>query len=102
MESNFKISPRILEHLGVSAYTSLKKCLAELCSNCYDADAEKIEIQLPENFKSNEFIVINDDGVGMSPIDIREKYLFIGYNRRRLTIPMFLQTKKGLSLETKG
>jgi ribosomal protein S18 acetylase RimI-like enzyme len=35
MEATFKISPKILEHLGVSAYTSLKKCLAELCSNCY-------------------------------------------------------------------
>ena len=65
MESNFKISPRILEHLGVSAYTSLKKCLAELCSNCYDADAEHIDIILPDNFKGNATIIIKDDGIGM-------------------------------------
>jgi hypothetical protein len=82
MESNFKISPRILEHLGVSAYTSLKKCLAELSSNCYDADAENIRITLPEKFESNNLIEIKDDGIGMTPEDIQGKYLFIGYNRR--------------------
>lgn len=82
MESNFKISPRILEHLGVSAYTSLKKCLAELCTNCYDADAENVKITLPESFDANTFIEISDDGIGMTPEDIQDKYLFIGYNRR--------------------
>ncbi|MGD1889420.1 MAG: ATP-binding protein [Cyclobacteriaceae bacterium] len=84
MESNFRISPRILEHLGVSAYTSLKKCLAELCSNCYDADAEHIEITLPDDFQGNASIIIKDDGIGMSSKDIEEKYLFIGYNRREV------------------
>jgi hypothetical protein len=84
MEANFKISPRILEHLGVSAYTSLKKCLAELCSNCYDADAENIRIALPESFEKDKQIIIEDDGIGMTPEDIRDKYLFIGYNRRTI------------------
>lgn len=82
METSFRISPRILEHLGVSAYTSLKKCLAELCSNCYDADAENVKISLPDDFKKNQEIVIADDGIGMSSTDIKEKYLFIGFNRR--------------------
>ena len=83
METHFKISPRILEHLGVSAYTSLKKCLAELCSNCYDADSENIIISLPESFEKEKQIIIEDDGIGMTPEDIRDKYLFIGYNRRK-------------------
>jgi hypothetical protein len=82
MKSNFKISPRILEHLGVSAYTSLKKCLAELCSNSYDADAEHISIKVPDEFHEHSEIEIADDGNGMSPDDIRDKYLFIGYNKR--------------------
>lgn len=84
MESNFKISPRILEHLGVSAYTSLNKCLAELCSNCYDADAENIHISLPDSFIADNYIEIRDDGLGMTPEDITDKYLFIGYNRRKV------------------
>ena len=82
MESKFKISPRILDHLGVAAYTSLKKCLAELCSNSYDADANNIWIELPAIFNSESKIIIRDDGNGMSADDLDKKYLFIGYDRR--------------------
>lgn len=28
-DAQFKFSPNLLEHLGVAAYNSLKKCLAE-------------------------------------------------------------------------
>ena len=83
MEAKFLISPRILDHLGVAAYTSLQKCLAELCSNCYDADAENVRIDLPTSYTINSKIIIKDDGIGMDSKDIREKYLFIGYNRDR-------------------
>ena len=82
MEAKFLISPRILDLLGVAAYTSLQKCLAELCSNCYDADAENIWITLPTTYTKNSKIIIRDDGIGMDIKDIRERYLFIGYNRR--------------------
>jgi len=82
MEANFQISPRILDHLGVSAYTSLHKCLAELASNCYDADAENVNITLPENFLEASEIIIKDDGNGMTPEIIKDKYLYVGYNRR--------------------
>jgi len=58
-KGNFQISPRILDHLGVAAYSSLKKCLAELCSNSYDADAGKIEITIPKRItKKSEIIII--------------------------------------------
>lgn len=102
MESNFKVSPRILEHLGVSAYTSLKKCLAELCSNCYDADAENIRIALPEEFEPNNYIIIEDDGIGMSPEDIINKYLFIGYNRRIINESDISPTKNRPVIGNKG
>ena len=82
MKANFQVSPRILDHLGVSAYTSLHKCLAELASNCYDADAENVWITLPKDFTDGSEIVIKDDGNGMTPEIIKEKYLYVGYNRR--------------------
>jgi len=72
---NFKISPKILDHLGVSAYTSLKKCLAELCSNSYDADAENIFITLPEKYSSDSKIIIKDDGYGMTHISRFRKHM---------------------------
>jgi len=102
MESTFKISPRILEHLGVSAYTSLNKCLAELCSNCYDADAENVNISLPEQFTKDTEITISDDGIGMTPDDIRDKYLFIGNNRREENKDEYSLRKKRPIIGNKG
>ncbi len=82
MITHFTISPRILDHLGVAAYSSIKKCLSELCSNCYDADAENVQIEIPDNINSQSQIVIKDDGNGMSPDDVAHKYLYIGFNKR--------------------
>jgi hypothetical protein len=79
-EAFFRFSPRILEHLGISAYNSLQKCLTELAANAYDADATKVEIQLPDVIDNNAIIEIADNGTGMN--EIGEKFLFIGRNRR--------------------
>ena len=82
METEFKISPNILEHLGIATYTSLNKSISELCSNSYDADADNVWIEIPDEFFKNSQIVLKDDGSGMSSDDIINRYLFIGYNRR--------------------
>lgn len=81
-EAFFSISPRILDHLGIAAYNSLKKCLAELTVNAYDADATKVRISLPDIIDENAYIDITDNGTGMSEQDIRGNYLFIGRDRR--------------------
>jgi HSP90 family molecular chaperone len=80
--AEFKFSPRILDHLGISAYNSIRKCLAELCCNSYDADAMNVSITVPDAITKDAVIFIEDDGDGMSFNDIKDKYLFIGYNRR--------------------
>lgn len=80
--ANIKISPRILDHLGISAYNSLKKCLAELCSNSYDADATEVRISLPDTINNSSLIYLDDNGIGISKEELKEKYLYIGYNRR--------------------
>ena len=43
-----KFSPRILDHLGVSAYDNLQKCLTELVANAYDADSTEVRVYLPD------------------------------------------------------
>jgi hypothetical protein len=78
----FRFSPRILDHLGISAYNSLRKCLAELVANAYDADAHEARISVPDAIDENAVIELEDDGVGMSAEDIRDRFLFIGLNRR--------------------
>lgn len=78
----FIFSPRILDHLGISAYNSVRKCLAELVANAYDADAHSVDITLPDVIDENAVITISDDGMGMDTEDVKTKFLHIGRNRR--------------------
>jgi hypothetical protein len=81
-EARIKVSPRILDHLGISAYNSLRKCLAELAANSYDADATEVRITVPDVIDNDAVIDIIDDGVAMTPKEIDENYLFVARDRR--------------------
>jgi len=81
-KAQFTFSPRILEHLGISAYNSVRKCLAELVANAYDADARSVKITLPDVLNSRSSIILIDDGRGMSADDLQSKFLHIGRDRR--------------------
>lgn len=81
-EASFRFSPRILDHLGISAYNSVQKCLSELGANAYDADASELRITLPDTVIESSVIEIMDDGSGMSYEDVTERFLFVGWNRR--------------------
>lgn len=83
MKAEFTFSPRILEHLGISAYNSVRKCLAELVANSYDADAHHVRISTPDVIDENATITLSDDGTGMSTEDLKTKFLYIGRNRRK-------------------
>jgi hypothetical protein len=78
---NFVVSPNVLDHFGIHAYNSIKKSLVELISNSYDADATEVRITLPLPGAAKE-IVVEDNGVGMSPEEFQKHYLHIGRNRR--------------------
>ena len=82
IQAGFVFSSRILEHLGIAAYNSVRKCLAELVANSYDADATEASVTLPDTIDENAIIVVEDNGLGMSPADLCSKFLYIGRNRR--------------------
>lgn len=69
----------VLEHLGIHLYSNIAAVLTEAVANAWDADAEKVEINVDSEAKHIE---IKDDGVGMSIDDMNEKYLRVGYRRR--------------------
>ena len=71
---SLSFSPRILDHLGISAYNSVRKCLAELVANAYDADAREVRIDLPDIIDDNAIITITDDGSGMTAKDVKSSY----------------------------
>lgn len=80
--AEFRLSPRLLDHLGIAAYNSVRKCLAELTANAYDADATKVMISLPDTIDENAVISLVDNGTGMSKDDLKSKFLYIGRDRR--------------------
>ena len=97
MEDNnkftFEISLNILNHLGRNLYRSFVTVLGEAISNAWDADAENVHLyiycgsycyfySLGVNREENSFI-IRDDGVGMSVDDFQNKFLKIGYSKRK-------------------
>jgi len=82
MAYELKFDPKTIEHLGVKMYSTLPPALAELISNAYDADADRVEVLFHEQNSSPVSITVKDNGHGMTSVDIQEKFLVIGRNRR--------------------
>lgn len=83
METNnftFNISLSVLNHLGRNLYRSFVTVLGEAISNSWDADAENVWIYID---KDNNSFVIKDDGIGMTSDDFQNKFLKIGYSKRK-------------------
>jgi len=77
-----RFDPQTISHLGLRMYSTLPPALAELISNSYDADAENVVITLSEESGTPKEIQIEDDGIGLSFDEIKNKFLVIGRNRR--------------------
>jgi hypothetical protein len=76
----FAISLSVLNHLGRHLYRSFGTVLGEAISNAWDADAKNVRIYLDHN--RNGFW-IKDDGLGMTAKDFQDKFLKIGYTKRK-------------------
>lgn len=80
-----KFDPGTIKHLGVKMYSTLPPVIGEFVANAWDANATKVEIEIPETRidEQRSKIVISDNGIGMSDADVRGKYLIIGRDRRK-------------------
>lgn len=75
-----KMDLNILNHLGLNLYGSTPSVLAEVIANAWDADATEVSVEFDI---SNLEITISDNGIGMSLDDINDKYLLVGYQKRK-------------------
>lgn len=74
------INFNILNHLGINLYSNIPAVLSEIVANSWDADATEVDIDIEmENGK----ITITDNGDGMDHADINDRYLMVGYQRRK-------------------
>lgn len=76
----FNISLSVLNHLGRNLYRNVITVLGEAISNSWDADANNVWITIDRN---NNCMTIIDDGDGMTFDDFQNKFLKIGYSKRR-------------------
>lgn len=79
-KANFKVDPRLANLLGES-YRSTENALKELIDNAWDADATVISVTLPDPVTADP-IIIEDNGCGMTELDIRNEYLVVARDRR--------------------
>ncbi|MEM7038803.1 MAG: ATP-binding protein, partial [Bacteroidota bacterium] len=79
-KAHFKVDTRLAALLGEN-YRSTEYALKELVDNAWDADAETVRISLPDPL-TNEPIVIEDDGLGMTEREVKDGYLKIASDRR--------------------
>jgi len=82
----------VLEHLGINLYSNIAAVLTEAVANAWDADASRVDIRVDPD---NEWIEIEDDGIGMSVQDLNDKYLRVGYRRREEDPEHGKRTAKG-------
>lgn len=77
--ANFKVDPRLASILGDS-YTSSEHALKELIDNSWDAEATEVRVTLP-TILSDDPIIVEDNGSGMKPAEVRDEYLNIASPR---------------------
>ncbi len=77
---SFAISLSVLNHLGRNLYRSFVTVLGEAISNSWDANAKNVYINF--NKDENSFF-IKDDGIGMTADDFQNKFLKVGYPKRK-------------------
>ena len=77
---NFNISLSILNHLGRNLYRSFMTVLGEAISNSWDADAQNVYITIDRDAR---ILIVRDDGEGMDESDFQNKFLKIGYSKRK-------------------
>lgn len=74
----FSVSARVAMQLGRESIASTNTAILELVKNAYDADATIVRIRFCKLGTPEAFLIIEDNGSGMTEDEIREHWLCIG------------------------
>ncbi len=81
---SFRVSSHLKDIIGRDLVTNEFVAIFELVKNSFDAAATRVDIEFDPEEQS---ITILDDGTGMTPADIRDKWLFVAYSEKALSAP---------------
>lgn len=74
------LSLNVLRHLGIGLYSNIPAVLSELVANSWDADASSVKISVNTD---EGMIEVIDTGCGMMLDEFNERFLKVGYERRK-------------------
>ncbi len=80
-----KIGLNVLEHLGINLYSNIPSVLSEIVANAWDADATEVRLTFNDN---EQTITISDNGSGMTEEEVNDRFLYVGYQRRKNQDPL--------------
>lgn len=80
--THLRFSTEILRHLGEELNPGPDRSILELVKNAYDADATHCTVTL-QSGSERWGVTVSDDGVGMTPDEVRDGWLVIGRSRKR-------------------
>lgn len=73
--AKFKTRARTVDMLGRQQIANVSTAISELFKNAHDAYADHVEV---DYFRSDNLLVIRDDGVGMTPQEFEDRWLVLG------------------------
>lgn len=76
------IDKKVLRLLGAQLYGDTPSIISELVQNAYDADAKSVWITINTSIPNS--VVVADNGIGMTPDEVNDRFLNIGQDRRNL------------------
>ena len=84
MQKQFTIDARTIIHLGRESIKDHTTALLELVKNCYDADANNVDVDVYCK-NSLDYIRVSDNGFGMTRDDLINGWLHIGFSGKRIS-----------------
>src|SRR5688572_8109858 len=82
---SFSVSARVAMQLGRESISNSIVAISELVKNAYDADAENVVICFEGLQGDKPQLIIQDDGIGMTPQQVQNNWMVIGTNHKVLT-----------------
>ena len=93
--AKFKTRARAVDMLGRQQIANVSTAISELFKNAHDAYAEHAEV---DYFRSDNLLVIRDDGIGMTKDDFENRWLVLGteskYTAQNRVIDTYRPTDK--------
>lgn len=74
-----KFEKDFIEHTYSSIVSDISIAFSELVANSQDAGATTVSITLPD--KKGNFVIIEDNGTGMTDKEFQQRWMVIAYNR---------------------